>query len=650
MTAERADMAEFKEERKKRYAEGDKNAVIGEKEVLDAFERLKEYQNSKAFIDNKATSNQEWWRLRHWSQMQKKDQSKADDEKPTSAWLFNSIINKHADIMDNFPKPNVLPREREDEAEAKQLSNIIPVMLERNNYEDVYSAKNYDYIIDGGCITGVFWDKDASDGMGDIRIEQIDVHNIFWEPGIEDIQDSKEVFVIAAIENEELVKMYPQMEGKGGNNFTKVEYMQDDYVDKSDRSYVVDWYYKTREYVPVMEDPETGEQILRPKTVLHYCKFCNGVVLYSTENAGLEDGLYEHGKYPFVVQTLFPIKDSLWGFGYVDVMRNPQMYVDALDQIITKNAFMVGSPRFWIRENSGINTDEFADWSKPFVSFSGGSIDDVIKKVEVDNIPAFVVQHKTNKIDELKETSGNRDFSQGSTQSGVTAASAIAALQEAGSKLSRDMIRGCYRAFQEENYLVVELIRQFYSEPRSFRIDQPNGQYGFVEYSNAGMQAKEIQPDGSTKSKKAIFDIQIVAEKQSPFSRAAQNETAKELYGVGLFNPQMAEAALICLDMMEFEGKETIKQQVQQNSIMMQQMNAMAQAIMQYDAMFPQLGIAAAAGLAQQNVAEGAATAPEGGAKKEPGTAEERAAKSDTDTTSTVKARTKAARQATPNA
>ena len=41
-------MAEFKEERKKRYAEGDKNVVIGEKEVLDAFERLKEYQNSKA--------------------------------------------------------------------------------------------------------------------------------------------------------------------------------------------------------------------------------------------------------------------------------------------------------------------------------------------------------------------------------------------------------------------------------------------------------------------------------------------------------------------------------------------------------------------------------------------------------------------------
>ena len=644
-------MAEFKEERKKRQKDAeDKTTPIGEKQVLDAFERLKEYQNSKAFIDNKATANQEWWRLRHWSQVQKDDKSKAKDEKPTSAWLFNSIINKHADIMDNFPKPNVLPREAADEAEAKQLSEIIPVILERNKYEDVYSKKSYDYVNDGGCITGVFWDKDASEGMGDIRIEQIDVHNIYWEPGIEDIQDSKEIFVVAAVENKELTQMYPQMEGHTGSDFTKVEYIQDDYIDNSDKSYVVDWYYKVRAYVPVMEDPETGEEIMRPKTVLHYCKFCNGVVLYSTENAKLENGLYDHGMYPFVVQTLFPIKDSLWGFGYVDVMRNPQMYIDALDQIITKNAFMVGSPRFWVRESSGINVEDFADWSKPFIQFSGNNVDDVLKKVDVDNIPAFVVQHKTNKIDELKETSGNRDFSQGSTQSGVTAASAIAALQEAGSKLSRDMIRGAYRAFQEENYLVVELIRQFYNEPRSFRIDQPNGQYSFVEYSNEGMQKEVMQPDGTVKSKKAIFDIQIVAEKQSPFSRAAQNETAKELYGMGLFNPQMAEPALVCLDMMEFEGKESIKQQVQNNSVMMQQMQMMMQAIAQFDAMFPQLGLAAAAGLAQPNMAAGAAPAQGARASTESGTAEERAAKSDTDTTSTVKARTKAARQATPNA
>lgn len=59
---------------------------------------------------------------------------------PRSAWLFNALANKHADIMDNFPEANVLPREKNDERAAKALSEIIPVILERNEFEETYSA------------------------------------------------------------------------------------------------------------------------------------------------------------------------------------------------------------------------------------------------------------------------------------------------------------------------------------------------------------------------------------------------------------------------------------------------------------------------------------------------------------------------------
>ncbi len=48
---------------------------------------------------------------------------------PSSAWLFNAILNKHADAMDNYPEPVVLPRERSDEESAKTLSSILPVVL-----------------------------------------------------------------------------------------------------------------------------------------------------------------------------------------------------------------------------------------------------------------------------------------------------------------------------------------------------------------------------------------------------------------------------------------------------------------------------------------------------------------------------------------
>ena len=264
-------------------------------------------------------------------------------------------------------------------------------------------------------------------------------------------------------------------------------------------------------------------------------------------------------------------------------------------------------------------------------------------------MPAFIVNHKTNKIDELKETSGNRDFSQGSTQSGVTAASAIAALQEAGSKLSRDMIRSYYDGFEEETYLVIELIRQFYTEPRSFRIDNKSGQYEFQEYSNANMTRERTtdSADGTPQimQRKAIFDVQVVAEKQSPFSRAAQNETIKELYNMGFFAPANAEPAIVALDAMEFEGKDAIKQQIQQNSLLMQQVQRMQQTIMQVDQMLPQLGIAVQAGLADPaEAAQRQAAVSSGG--KESGTPEERAAKNDTDSTKVAKARTKAAQQA----
>ena len=621
-----------------------KGEVITSEIVKQAEARREKYAKGKKSLDEKATANQKWWRGRHWSEIKKDNKSLEDAEKPTSAWLFNSIINKHADMMDNFPKPNVLPRSRKSQFDAEKLAKIVPVVLEQNGYQTTYSRKAYDYISDGTAITGVFWDNTKNDGMGDVAIRQIDIHNIFWKPGIEDIQESPEVFTVAAVDNKELVKMYPQMEGKVGNDKTTVKYEADDSTDDSSMSEVVDWYYKVVEYEDVMID-ESGTTLPRPKTILHYCKYCNGEVLYSSENEGLENGFYQHGKFPFVFQVMFPIKDYPAGFGYIDVMKEPQKYIDVIDQLLADNAFKVGTGRFFVRRSLGLNVDDFADYSKPFVEFDG-NIDDALKPIEVPTIPAFVLQYQTNKIEELKETSGNRDFSQGTTSGGVTAASAIAALQEAGSKLSRDMIRAAHNAFTEECYLVIELIRQFYTEPREFRIDDGKGGYEFVDYDNANIAA-ETSADGILKSK-PIFDLQVTAEKKSPFSRAAQNETAKELYSMGLFNPDMAEPALVCLDMMDFEGKDEIKKKVQDNSILIGRVQQMVGAIQAFDAAYPQFGLAQVAGLQsemQTQMPQQNQQSRGNGDVDTEGTPEERAAKTEGEATRVANARKKTAEQ-----
>ena len=52
------------------------------------------------------------------------------------------------------------------------------------------------------------------------------------------------------------------------------------------------------------------------------------------------------------------------------------------------------------------------------------------------------------------------------------------------------------------------------------------------------------------------FDVEITAQKQSPYTKMAQNELALQFYSAGFFNPQMADQALACLDMMDFPRKQ----------------------------------------------------------------------------------------------
>lgn len=611
--------------------------------VAEVVQILHEYKDGKTTVDMKATENQEWWRLRHWNVIQGKTEAGKAKVEVGSAWAVNSILNKHADFMDSFPKANVLAREADDEEEAQILSKILPAIEGHTDAEQVYNTAGYDFLIDGTAITAVLWDPMAHDGMGDIKKTNVDIHNVFWQPGIEDIQQSKYFFDVSVADVNDVKLQYPDIADRigGGKQGFITEYIHDDNINHQNDIEIINCYYKKLEMRPVLIniDPQTVAQHLVPREILHMaiiigdqCVFC------SEDNPEYQDGFYKHGKYPYVFRKCFPVKDSPCGFGYLDIMKYPQRDIDKLDQAIMKNTMMKAKPRWWVKKNADINKEAFADWNEEIVEVGSGDLGSAVQQMDVDTLPAIVETHLEAKIDELKEISGNRDFSQGSTASGVTAASAIAALQEAGSKLSRDINKAMYRGSREEYYLEIELIRQFYTEPRTFRIDDGSGRYEYMDYSNVNIAPQDITTPEGTRHKKSIFDLEVSAEKQSPFSRASQNETAKELYQMGLFAPDNATPALVCLDMMEFEGKEKIKQQIQQNDTFMQQFQQMQQLIIQLS---PEAAVQM--GLVAPNQLMMAQNANNGvlGVSEE-GTTENRAAKKTTNTDRLERAREKA--------
>ena len=556
----------------------DGTQVIGKKEIQEAAQILTRYKDGKANFERRIVEDELWWELRHWEVVRKARDKDHPTPDPSSAWLFNAICNKHADAMDNYPEPVVLPREQSDEESAKTLSEVLPVILEYNDYEQTYSDNWWEKLKHGTAAYGVFWNPEKENGVGDVDIRPIDLLKIFWEPGVTDIQDSKNLFVVELVDEETLDAQYPEYAGKmRGNAIDVKQYIYDDTVDTSEKSVVVDWYYKVK-------TPGGA-------TALHYAKFVGDVLLYASQNDPeyAQTGFYSDGQYPVVLDVLYPAKGTPAGFGYVSICKDPQIYIDSLSGNILENAMMTTKKRFFVSSSTNINEDELMDWKKPVVRVEGTLDDKRIQEIQLTPMSSIYYNVLQMKIDEMKETASNRDVSNGSTGSGVTAAAAIAALQEAGNKASRDMISASYRTHVKIAKMVIERIRQFYDEARAFRVTAPNEQgYDFTTLSNAGLRDQAIGIDHATQEvlyRKPVFDLKIKAQKRNPFSRMEQNERAKELYAAGFFNPEQAQPALIALEMMDFEGIDKIKEQVAQGQTLLNIINQMSAQMEQLTAM-----------------------------------------------------------------
>lgn len=616
---------------------------------------LADYKAGKSSVERRIVNNEQWWKLRNAEQEkhEKGVNTSGQKFKPQSAWLHNSIVTKHADAMDNYPEPLVLPREPGDKDEAKMLTSILPMVFEEVGFEEVYSSAWWRKLKYGTAIYQVTWDADALNGLGDICIRDVDPLSVFWEPGVTDIQKSKYFFHCELRDNDELEAEYPQLKGKLGRSyFNLTKYRTDDTVKTDHKSMVIDVYYKQRQ--------QSG------RTVVHYVKYVNDELLVSTENdsaqrgyqfpaqgtrpvgnvapmpqqqlqmpqqggvqttfsqqpsqpftgmAALDgssdiqqqtmpqaqpgnanisvapqaqfsqpepaesEGIYDDGMYPFVFDALFPVEGSPCGYGYIDLSKSAQTQIDLMDAALVSNMLAAATPRYFIRGDGSVNEKEMLDLTKPFVHTNGNLGDDSIKPMAYQQVGSYYTTIYSNKISELRETSGNTETANGISTQGVTSAAGIAALQEASGKSSRDQSKASYRAYRKIVNMVIERIRQFYDAPRQFRITGQFGEEQFVTYDNSNLKPQWQGGIGQTDLgyKLPVFDIKIEVAKKTSVTRTSQNDLALQFYNLGFFNPQFTDQALNCLEMMDFDGKDALMQRIQQNGSMFQTLQQLSQ-------------------------------------------------------------------------
>ena len=549
---------------------------IGAEQLKELTMILQKYKSGKSQTEQRIVASENWWKLRNTTEEQKvTNLGKDGGFKSVSGWLHNVIVSKHADAMEAFPEPNILPREQGDRGEARMLSAIIPCVLEQNKFDSSYDDAMWQKMKTGTGVYKVVWDKNKLHGLGDISVECASLLNLYWEPGVSDIQKSRYFFHTELCDKDLLEQRYPDQlrGGLKGQTFMSTKFLYDDHVDTENKITVIEVYY---------------HKYIEGKNTLQYIKYVNDIVLYASENDTQPvvdeatgqvkppmamTGLYDHCKYPYVFDPLYPIEGSPCGYGYVDICRNPQTEIDLIKSAFVKSAMVGSTPRYFSRGDGSVNEDEFLDLTKPIVHAKNPS-EDALRQITFNPLDGNYINILDRTIQELRETSGNTETSTGNVSSGVTAASAIAALQEASGKGSRDSTQGAYRAYAEIVELCIELIRQFYNLPRQFRI---LGQYGAEQYITYTNQNLQMQPQGNDFGQDMgfrlpVFDIKVSAQKKNVYTKVTQNELAVQLYQLGALNPQMVDQALLMLDMMEFDGKDELMQKLAQNGTIFQKL------------------------------------------------------------------------------
>ena len=550
--------------------------AIGPEQLKKFTEILQKYKSGKTRTEQRIISSENWWKLRNTMEEKKETEIGKDGGFTSrSGWLHNVIVSKHADAMEAYPEPNILPREVGDRNEAQKLSAIVPCVLEHNKFEEAYSKAMWQKTKTGTGVYKVVWDSHKLNGLGDISIESVNLLNLYWEPGVTNIQKSRYFFHTELCDKDILEQKYPDKvkDKLKGENFISTKFLYDDHVDTENKITVIEVYY--HKYVD-------------GKETLQYCKYVNDIVLYATENDTqpiideLEGtvkppmavaGLYDHGKFPYVFDALYPIEGSPCGYGYVDICRNPQTEIDILKTSFLKNAQVGAIPRYFSNQDSSINEEELLDLSKPIVHVNSVR-EDNLRPVDYRPLDGNYINIFDRSIQELRETSGNTETSTGNVSSGITAASAIAALQEASGKGSRDSTQASYRAYSEIVELTIELIRQFYNMPRQFRILGEYGAEKYISYTNQGLQPQYQGDDFGQDMgfRLPVFDIKVSAQKKNVYNKVSQNELALQFFQLGFFNPQMTDQTLMCLDLMDFDGKDEVMQKVAKNGTMYQKL------------------------------------------------------------------------------
>ena len=493
----------------------------------------------KLFDEFRSAYRQEWLRLEnneriyrgdHWYDVPVTDEH---EPRPVTPIIQSTVENVSADLMDQVPEAHIRPECGAD----SHVAQVVEAVIRRNHdvagYPVEYQKLVHDLLVGGYCVQEVGYDPSLNDGLGGAFIRHVDDRSILFDPLCDDMQEGRAVFKISLRTREWFKDRYPEKYAEMGEDpYAASDAPEDDILrgDRRDSVLLLEYWWKT---------PTDKEGVF----AVHMALIAGGVVLADSRDTKPQ-GYFAHGMYPFVLTPLYMRKGSALGFGIVDLFEKQQRYADKLDQIVLKNAFMASHNKLLVTEASGFDEEDLKDWSKEV--HRGESLNGVTW-FSTPPLPAYLMTYIQRIREDIKEESGANDSSRGNFRQGVTAASAIQALQIASTKRARMATAQLYEAYRQAVRMEIEVEKEFnfYRRPVTIMILGEEK----TEYFDSSLF---VRRDEGYEGLPVEFFISVKAAKKDPFSVSAQNELILQLIQAGAVDPKLG------IDLMTFEGKDEL--------------------------------------------------------------------------------------------
>lgn len=552
------------------------------------------FKNAYVREHERMRKNEKLYHGKHWEEM--KNSGDPNAPQPVTPIIFSTVENVKADQMLRVPVGTIKPENSEDQDLARALTKICQQDLEAGNWTTECFELYGDLDVYGWCVEEVGFDPDEMQGKGCAYIRRVAPFGFMCDPTVQNPQDGRACFKFGKRTKEWFRQHYPE-------DFEEIEYVIGARETYHPDSYVhpYDILNETQEIIEAWVKIYDRD---RKRTAVHMVKLAGCHVLEVSSEVK-PSGYFMHGQYPFILTTLYPVDGTPFGLGIPDMHEAAQLYSDKLDQIVLKNAFLASHNKLFVTDASGFDPEDLADWTKDV--HVGESLNGV-QWQSTPPLPPYILTYLLEMRASIKTESGENDQARGQTSGGVTAASAINALQQMATKRSTMHSQSFHAKFKEAYRMLLDVEREFAQSSREV-VFMSHGKPVHMTVTPA-----DFRRIGADKNP-IEYHIVIETSAQTEYTKIANNELALQLgqmYG-DTIDP------IAILYMMDFQDKDVVIEMIQdgRNSQLVQMRAQMEQMAAQLEELVKQnrtlrSGYAQVAGsMAQSNYRNAANRQPE---------------------------------------